>query len=407
MTFALRAARLFDGRDLIDEPVVAVDGSTIVAVGSGVPADVEVEDLGDVTLMPGLIDTHQHLCFDGNGTLEEQVASVTDSELMERARANARRALSAGITTIRDLGDRDFVTLTLRDEPRLPTILAAGPPLTRSKGHCWFLGGECEGRDEIVAAVHERHRRGCDVVKVMVTGGASTPGFAMWDSQFGREEVQLVVDTAHTLGLPVAAHCHGVDGVIAAVAAGVDTIEHCSFFTSDNRSEPDRAVIAAIADAGITVSATLGRDPGHPAPPVIEANLATIIAGLRELREAGGVIVVGTDAGISPGKPHDILPLAASDLAAIGLSGTELLATLTSTAAQACGVADRKGRIAPGLDADLLAVAGDAVAEAHVLRAVRRVWRAGVPVGPEGGRNHGCGGDGSLSQETQTVTVAR
>jgi imidazolonepropionase-like amidohydrolase len=379
MTFALRAARLFDGQELVADPVVAVRGTMILAVGADVPDEIDVEDLGDVTLMPGLIDTHQHLCLDGSGPLEQQVAGVSDDELLDRSRANARRALQAGVTTIRDLGDRDFVTLSLRDDPTLPTILASGPPLTTPGGHCWFLGGCCDGRDELVAAVRERHRRGCDVVKIMVTGGAHTPsGLAMWDSQFDLDDVRAVVDTAHELGLPVAAHCHGIDGTLSAVEARVDTIEHCSFFSSTGRAAPDTDVIAAIVKSGIPVSATLGKAPGRPVPPVIADNMPAILESARQLRDAGGVIAVGTDAGIAPAKPHDILPSAAAALATVGVTGLELLATFTSVAATACHVGDRKGRLAAGFDADLLAVAGDAGAETSALLDVRGVWRAGV-----------------------------
>src|SRR4051794_13246464 len=378
--FGLRAARLFDGREMVAHHVVTVDDAAIIAVGCDVPPDIELEDLGDVTLMPGLIDTHQHLCFDGSGPLEEQVAGVSDDELLARARANAKRALQAGITTIRDLGDRHFVTLPLRDEPGLPTILASGPPLTKAAGHCWYLGGGCGGRDSLVAAVRQRHRRGCDVVKIMVTGGALTPGFAMWDSQFDADDVKAVVDTAHELGLPVAAHCHGIEGTAAAIAARVDTIEHFSFVADDARSRPDARLIDAVAEAGITVSATLGRRPGSVAPPVVESNIPTVLAGLRQLREAGGVLAVGTDAGISAGKPHDVLPHAVTELAEIGVCGVDLLATLTSGAAKACGVGDGKGRIAAGWDADLVAVAGDPVQRPAALHDIRGVWRAGTRV---------------------------
>src|SRR3954453_16708087 len=144
--FGLRAARLFDGREMGAHPVVTVDDAAIIAVGCDLPPDIELEDLGDVTLMLGLIDTHQHLCFDGSGPLEEQVAGVSYDELLARARANDKRALQAGLTAIRDLGDRHFVTLPVRDEPGLPTILASGPPLTKAAGHCWYLGGGCGGR---------------------------------------------------------------------------------------------------------------------------------------------------------------------------------------------------------------------------------------------------------------------
>ena len=380
MTFTLRAARLFDGEQLVDDPVLAVDGGTIAAVGADVAADVDALDLGDVTLMPGLIDTHQHLCFNGAGTLEEQVSGHRDDELLDRARANAKRALNAGITTIRDLGDRDFVTLALRGDDSLPTILFAGPPLTRSAGHCWYLGGCCDDREALVAAVKDRDARGCDVVKLMVTGGASTPGFQMWDTQYGVDEIRAVVDTAHELGLPVAAHCHGIDGIRHAVQAGVDTIEHCSFFTDSGRVQPDDDVIAAVAESGVVVSATLGRDPGVAQPPVIAANYDAMVDGIRRLHEAGATIVVGTDAGVGPPKPHDILPQAVTDLVAIGMNGIEIVTTLTSTAADACGLGDRKGRLLPGYDADLLAVSGDVVADPAALRDVRGVWRAGARV---------------------------
>jgi imidazolonepropionase-like amidohydrolase len=142
-----------------------------------VPDSLALVDLGDdVTLLPGLVDCHQHLCFNGIGSLEEQVTGIGDQDLTERARDAARRALRGGVTTLRDLGDRRWVTLPLRGAVGLPTILAAGPPITRVGGHCWYLGGECEGEAALRAAVRERIDRGCDVVKVMATGGALTVG---------------------------------------------------------------------------------------------------------------------------------------------------------------------------------------------------------------------------------------
>ena len=116
----------------------------------------------------------------------------------------------------------------------------------------------------------------------MVTGGALTPTFPMWASQFTVDDVVAAVAAAHVLGLPVAAHCHGVEGIAFAVDAGVDTIEHCSFFTSEQRSQADDALIERIVVAGIPVSATLGRDPTSTPPPVIAANLPAIAAGLRK-----------------------------------------------------------------------------------------------------------------------------
>jgi imidazolonepropionase-like amidohydrolase len=383
MAVALRAARLFDGERLLEGGALVIEGPAVVDVGA-VPAGVPTEDLGDATLLPGLVDTHQHLVFDGNGSLEEQVRDRSDDDLRDRARENARRALQAGITTIRDLGDRGFVTLDLRDESGLPTVLAAGPPLTPTGGHCWYLGGVCADVDALLAAVEDRRARGCDTVKIMVTGGAHTPSFPMWSSQFDLDALRAAVDAAHTAGLPVAAHCHGADGTLLAVEAGVDTIEHCSFMRDGGRTEPDEGVLDRIAASGIPVSATMGRLPDHTAPPMVEQNIRAIQDALRDLRGRGATIVAGTDAGIGPGKPHDVLPHAASWLAEIGLDGRGVLATMTSTAAEVVGVGNRKGRLAAGYDADVLAVRGDPIADPSALLDVLGVWRAGVPVRREG-----------------------
>lgn len=374
--FALRGRRLFDGHDFVGEPVLTIRGRTIATVGVAPPVDVTTVDLGDVTLLPGLIDTHQHLCFDGSGTLEAQVAGHTDDELRERARSNAARALRGGITTIRDLGDRSWVTLDLRGDPALPTILAAGPPITSPGGHCWFLGGGVRP-GEVVNAVKERHQRGCDVVKIMVTGGALTPTSPMWESQFTASDIRHAVAEAHALGLPVAAHCHGIEGIAHAVDAGVDTIEHCTFFTERGRTEVDHKLLSRIAERGIVISATLGRDPTCPMPPLLAANRPHIIDGLKSMLRTGGTVVAGTDAGINPSKPHDVLPLAVHDLAEIGLDGRQTITTLTATAAAACGVGDHKGLLAPGFDADVIAVAGDPVANPTALQDNRGVWRSG------------------------------
>jgi imidazolonepropionase-like amidohydrolase len=371
---AVRAARVFDGEQFIDNGVVVIDGATIAAVGTDAPAGAELVDLGDAILTPGFVDTHQHLVFNGVGTLEEQVAGFTDDDLRERARANALRALGAGITTIRDLGDRGYVTLDLVGDASLPTILPSGPPLTLVQGHCWYLGGECEDRDALVAAVSARKERGCAVVKIMATGGALTPTYPMWKSQFTTDDLRAVIDTAHSLGLPVAAHCHGIGGIASAVEAGVDTIEHCTFFTEENRSQPDETLLKAIAAAGIPVSATLGALPGAEPPPVIKANLETMMRALRHFYEAGGTIVIGTDAGIGPGKPHDVLPYTYDALReTVGMTPEQALAAMTSTSARVIGVGDRKGRLAPGYDADLRA-AGDDMTD------VRAVWLRGERV---------------------------
>jgi imidazolonepropionase-like amidohydrolase len=296
----------------------------------------------------------------------------------------ARTALRGGVTTVRDLGDRGYLALGLRaasaTDPTLPTILAAGPPITVTGGHCWYLGGEsATDATSLARAVRERADRSCDVVKVMATGGSLTPTFPMWQSQFDAAALRVITTAAHDHGLPVAAHCHGAAGARDAFAAGVDSIEHCTFLDADMQVDVDESLLAAIASSGVGLSMTFGALAGQRKPPAIEAVWDDMIRIRRRLCELGATIVVGTDAGIAPGKPHDVLPLALSDLREIGLSRLDALRSITSVAARVCGVNDRKGRLAPGFDADIIAVNGDALGEDAAF-VVSAVWKAGTRV---------------------------
>lgn len=383
--------RLFDGHKFIERARVAIADGVIVGVGADV-AEPTTMDLGDVTLLPGVVDCHQHLVFDGVGTLEEQVAGRTDEELLERARAQARRALVGGVTTLRDLGDRNFITLTLRGDLDLPTILCSGPPITTVQGHCWFLGGECHDRDALLAAVQERATRGCDVVKVMATGGVGTPTMPPWQSQFNAEDLRVLVEESHRLGLPVAAHCHGVQGISDSIDAGVDSIEHCTFLNENLEPKPDPELLERLARSGIALSATFGRCPdGPPPPPMVVAAEPALRAAKAAVRELGGKIVVGTDAGINLMKPHDVAPHAIHNLIAIGMTPVEALAAMTSGGADALGLPG-KGRLSAGADADMIAVNGDPRTDPDAVTRVIRVWRAGVPVSahPDQDRRPDC-----------------
>src|SRR5262252_5265520 len=162
----LRAARLFDGVHprLLEQPLVFISDGRISAVESAPtapPADARVLDLGDATLLPGLIDAHVHLGFDASRDPVAQMRADSDAVLLLRMRRAAQRALAAGITTVRDLGDRHYLGVTLRDWFRAgdelgPEIVAAGPPITVTGGHCFFMGGEADGELEVRRAVRER-----------------------------------------------------------------------------------------------------------------------------------------------------------------------------------------------------------------------------------------------------------
>ena len=387
---ALRGAWLFDGASsaLIPDPVVLIEGSTIVGVSFGptTPEGVSMVDLAGATLLPGLIDTHVHLAFDASTDPVGHLAGRRDIEVMEAMAHAGRLALRGGVTTVRDLGDRGYLSLGLRGRPDLPTIVAAGPPITTPDGHCRFLGGATAPTIEnIRAAVREHAERGVDVIKLMASGGNMTPGSRQDLAQFPAEVLRAAADESHRLGLPVTAHAHAVAAIADAAAAGVDGLEHVSFWTEDGVDAPDD-LIRLIAERRIVVGATVGMVPVPCAAPprAIAARIPGIIANTRRLHQAGAPIVAGTDAGIAPTKPHDVVRYAPAMLRQLGFGQAEALRTITSVAAAVCGLGHRKGRIAPGFDADILAVDGDPIADPEALHHIRAVYARGAAV-PDGG----------------------
>jgi imidazolonepropionase-like amidohydrolase len=369
---------------------VLVDGGCIVDVqscGIPLPQGCEVVTFPDATVLPGLIDTHVHLCGDSGLGALDRLPTFSDEEMTAVIEDSLRAHLARGVTTVRDLGDRWWAVVDWRDRHRgttgVPMVLASGPPITSPGGHCWNMGGQARGVDELRRAVQQRVERGVDIVKIMASGGVSTPGTDAFAPQFTVEELRAVVEQAHAAGLPVTAHAHPLAAIQDALTAGVDAIEHATFVTETGIEVAD-AVVASLVASLIPVCPTLGSTPGvtHTAARLAFMRKAGMTDEARvqtvgQLHRAGVRLVSGSDGGVSPSRRHGVLPEAVIDLADGGVSTADALASATSLAAEACGVDDRKGRLAARFDADLLLVDGDPLTDITALRNPAAVYVRG------------------------------
>ncbi|MFC4786870.1 amidohydrolase family protein [Nocardioides sp. MAHUQ-72] len=399
---AVRAAIAHDGERFREGgATVLVDGGRIAGVepvGFEVPDGVPVTTY-DGTLLPGLVDAHVHLVADATlGGLERAGALPTDA-LDALVRESLAQQAAAGVTTVRDLGDVAYCTLPHREAARAgePRIVAAGPPITTVGGHCHYLGGAVTGPDGIRAAVDERVRRRVDVVKVMASGGMTTPGTDVFGVQFSDDDLGLLVELSHATGMPVLAHAHSLAAAWQALGAGVDGIEHFTCLAEDSVVVPEE-LLAEVAARGVAVDLTMGNNPavmaamGAP-PPAIQEMLDRIglgfdqvharrLTALEAIRRHGLTMVAGVDAGVSPPKAHGNLWLVVVDLVEGGYPVEEAVASATGVAARQCGIGELTGSLRPGLDADLLVVAGDLRQDPFALGRPTAVWVRGVPVRP-------------------------
>jgi imidazolonepropionase-like amidohydrolase len=259
--------------------------------------------------------------------------------------------------------------------------VAAGPPVTVTGGHCWFMGGEADSEDDLRRLVRTEHKHGADLIKVMATGGFMTTGSAPWYAQFTTGELAVIVAEARRVDKPVAAHAHGLEGIRRAAEAGVSSIEHCSFVTETNERYFDERLAARIAEQGIYVCPTINAN----APYV--AKLTGIAVGqyVKALYDLGVRIIAGTDAGID-NTPHHQYAGGLEYLVTLGFTPAQVLAMATTEAAAALGVEAVTGRLSAGYEADLIVVDGDPLTDITAVSRLRRVVARGRDYVPDSGR---------------------
>lgn len=373
------AVRSSDGAVLVRDGLIA-DVGPAAELDARTTPEVPRRAFSHATLLPGLIDAHVHLAFDPGPDPLGPVQRDPDDVLRERMAAAARVALGAGVTTVRDLGDRGGLAIGLRADIAAgrvagPRLLVAGSPLTPPGGHCWFLGGEVDGDDAIRATIDAAAAAGVDWIKVMASGGQVTPGGAsMWEPQFDARTLRVIVDRAGRHGLPVAAHAHGTTSIVDAVEAGVRSVEHCTWMHSPAVSDRRPETVARMAERGIAACAGSGGDWRRLAPVAGEERARELFGRMYWMAQRGVRVLPGTDAGLNP---FDELPHSLTHQPEYGFTTEQVLDMATGSAADVLGLAGTTGRLATGLDADLLVVDGDPLADLAALQRVELVLARG------------------------------
>lgn len=380
---------LFDGRTARQKAGVLVTDGAIAWVGAHARAPreartaVAIEGSGR-TLTPGLIDCHVHLCFDGEANFVAE-AAVTEAFAAVKCVRNAVRQLSAGVTTVRDLGGLGAV---VPDVARAvgaglvagPRIVPSGQAITITGGHGWnTLGCEADGPEGVRQAVRRQIKVGARSIKIVATGGVLTPDIPVDFTAFTPEEIEAAVDEAHTWGVPIAAHAIGRTGIAHCVRAGIDSIEHGSQITA--------AVAREMKERGVfhvpTVNAIRGIVDHPEAVPSYAVEKGRLIMdeareSFRRAMRAGVRHACGTDAG-TPFNPHGSAPLEVIRMTQWGLSTAQALEAATANAADLLRL-PCVGRVAQGCVADLALWEASPLQDPAALSRAPVVFQAGEVV---------------------------
>ena len=363
-----------------------------------------VLDLGAATVLPGLIDTHVHLNFNAgpnHDVVRRALEQESDARLALRSIANAQAHLAGGVTTVRDVGGRGFVALTVRDAVRDglvlgPRIQASGPAITTTRGHLNYLGAVANNAEEMRRWAREILDAGADFIKLCASGGIMTAESDPMASQYTTAELREAVDEAEGRGTLVAAHVLASEALQRCVEAGVRSIEHCLWQDEPGvyRFQPAvaeemrrKGIIAGLTFAGVSQTRYKTERLGMAANPdmgIWQARLAKRYVMEREMIDSGVRYVLHSDAGVRETPFGSFWLILATACFELGITPLEAIRAATSTPAALMGLEGEVGTIAAGRRADLLVVEGDPAERIEALAEVSRVLRDGQVVVEQG-----------------------
>lgn len=396
MAIAIHHVRLIDGTGQAIEPAtVIVRDHRIAAIGLSrtvsIPRGATLINGRGLTVLPGLIDCHVHLCLGAEPDVVKAIAEETPAETLLKAARLARQTLEAGVTTVRDVGSRDHAIFALKraiDKGLTPgpRIVGAGLAVCMIGGHARFIGQEVEGSEQVRKAVREQIEAGAEVIKVIASGGVLTPGTSPDQAQMTLEELRSAVEEAGRAGRKVAAHAHGAAGMKNAINAGVHSIEHATLMDEEAVDlMQSHGVYMVPTLSALATTAACRRGCGIPDSALEKARAMTKRhqASFRQAHRRGLLIAMGTDAG-TPFNAHGDNAQELDRMVAYGMTPMEAILAATSAAARLIGIEDQVGTLAPGKEADLLLVEGNPLRKIELLRDRSRligVMQAGRFVG--------------------------
>ena len=401
VNLVIHAGRLIDGTSTTvrDRASILVAGDRIIDVQPGfvTPAGAQIVDLSRQTVMPGLIDSHTHITSElgPNAIVEEVTKGAVDAAV--RSTVYAKRTLDAGFTTIRNLGADGGADVALKraiNDGFLPgpRLWTARTTLSITGGHGdqgglrhdlfeapTYEEGIVDSPEEAAKSVRYQHKYGADLIKFTATGGVLSINDSGDLQQFSDAEMRSIVETAHLLGMKVAAHAHGKRGMEAAIRAGVDSIEHGTYLDDETIAlfKKHGAYLVPTVLAGKTVE-EMAKTPGllHPSVRDKAARIGPLIQGAFGRAYKGGVkIAFGTDSGVSK---HGENGREFGYMVEAGMPAMEAILSATRSAADLLGASNSIGSIQKGRFADVIAVDGDPLTDIGLMRKVTFVMKGGV-----------------------------
>jgi imidazolonepropionase-like amidohydrolase len=377
--------RVIDGTGrTIQRATVVIRGTTIAAVGSdrdlSLPrGTTKIEGRG-LTLLPGLIDCHVHLCLGAEPDVVDAFAKETPALTLLKSSRSARQTLEAGFTTVRDVGSRDHSIFTLQQAIDAglvpgPRIVAAGLAICMIGGHARFIGQEVEGVQQVRAVVRAQVAAGAAVIKVIASGGVLTPGTLPEQAQMTVEELQAAVEEAHRAGRKVAAHAHGSSGMKNALRAGVHSIEHATLMDEEAAAMMKLQgvfMVPTLSALATTAACRLGCGIPESALDKAKSMTKRHQVSFKKAHRSGILIAMGTDAG-TPFNYHGDNAQELERMVALGMTPMEAIVASTAVAARLIGIQDQVGTIEKGKLADLLLFEGNPLRRIDLLRDRSRI----------------------------------